>query len=526
MNPPSRFLRLLAPVLLCALAACSTLRTHYVRQETHAIPPRFDTAAARYVQGEVASHPGQSGFGLLISNQNALMSRIVMIDHARHSIDLQYYIFFGDATGRLVAQRLLAAADRGVRVRLLLDDIDIVKEDDLLDALDAHANIEVRLFNPFRFRQRSMLSKAGQFLLEGPRLNRRMHNKTFTVDGMESIIGGRNIGDAYFDADEEFNFRDLDAIAIGPVVEGIAASFDEYWNSDAAFPVRAYSGPDATTYNLAQERVRLTRDARAFSETDYAQALLQDLPEGPSAAQRGPWLWGDAAVVADDPSKVDPAQDGARSHIVRQIGRTLDGAREQALLISPYFIPGDDGEALLEAMAARGVRIKVLTNSLAANDEPAVHAGYVGYRLPMLRAGVDLYEFRPINGEEAESAHGTSSGVSLHAKAMVVDHRHVFIGSMNFDPRSRYLNTEMGVIVDSPDLARAVEAFFEHASSPANAFHVVLAPRPGDAGGKPVVQWIAEDDGIEHRWYHEPEVSAGKRLKVQLLRMLPIEGLL
>lgn len=522
-----RCLAFLLPLLALLLASCSTLRTDFVRKPSEALPPKVDSATTRYVQAEVDAHGGrQSGFRLLVGNRNALMSRIVMIDHARHSIDLQYYIYFNDATGRLVAQRLLAAADRGVRVRVLLDDIDIVKEDELLDALDAHPKIEVRLFNPFRFRQRSILAKAGQFVFEGARLNRRMHNKSFIVDGMQAIIGGRNIGDAYYDVGDDVFFRDLDVLAIGPVVPQIAASFDRYWNSEAAFPVRAYTGEDADRRDLARERARLARDAREFSESDYAQALSFELPEGPSAERKGPWLWGDAAVVADDPDKVDPDEDRKSAHIDRTLRRVLDAAQRSIVIVSPYLIPGEDGEALLVALAARGVDIRALTNSLAATDEAAVHSGYARYRKPLLEAGVDLYEFRPVSGEETQNAYGTSSGVSLHSKALVVDGRRVFIGSMNFDPRSRHLNTELGVIVDSPALGAEIERYFARATAPANAWQVVYEPRPGGRSGRRVLQWIERDGEREKRYDNEPQTSAWKRWQVRIARMLPIEGLL
>jgi putative cardiolipin synthase len=521
---PCRGARLAALALVALLlGACATLRTGLPKPSSSAIPPVADTRSTRYVAAVTQAHPGQSGFRTLVSNTNALMSRIVLADSARHSIDLQYYIFANDATGRLLAQRLLAAADRGVRVRILLDDLDIATEDRVLDALDAHPNIEVRLFNPFRFRQRSLPSKVAQFLLEGPRLNRRMHNKSFIVDGMQAIIGGRNIGDAYFDAGDDVHFRDLDVLAIGPVVPQIASMFDAYWNCDAAFPVSAYTGTDVTAQALARLRQRLARDARAFSQSDYAQAIVDELPNGPSADQRGQWLWGEARLVADDPDKVDPAKDGRVAHIDTQVRAELEAATTQALLVSPYFIPGRDGEKLLESMRARGVDVRVLTNSLAATDEPEVHAGYSRYRKSMLRAGIALYEFRPIDGNTGQHARGRSSGVSLHAKAMVVDHHEVFVGSMNFDPRSRYLNTEMGVLVDSPALAGAVERFFAHASAPENAFHVVLAD---DGRGRGHLRWTATDDGREVSFDTEPGVSAWRRLRVRLLRLLPIEGLL
>lgn len=519
------FFRFFTLGVLGTLCACSTLRTNFVKEPSTALAPLVDTPATRYVQREVAAHPGESGFRLLVSSQNALMSRIVLADQARHSIDLQYYIFANDATGRLLAQRLLAAADRGVRVRILLDDIDIANEDALLDALDAHPNIQVRLFNPFRIRQRSLLSKAGQFVFDGARLNRRMHNKSFIVDGMQAIIGGRNIGDAYFDVGDDVHFRDLDALAIGTVVPEIAASFDAYWNSDAAVPVRAYSGDAATARNLARARAALGRDARAFSDSDYAQALAYELPDGPSAAQRGAWFWGSSRLIADEPSKVDPDEDRRSTHIDHQIRKLLDTAQQQTLLVSPYFIPGDKGTALLATLASRGVDVRVLTNSLAATDEPEVHAGYARYRQRLLAAGIQLYEFRPIGATNTGHAFGRSSGVSLHAKAMVVDHRQVFIGSMNFDPRSRTLNTEMGVIADCPALASAIEEFFTHATTPQNAFHVVLQPESGPLSSR-TMRWIGSDDGKVVAYDHDPDVSAWKRVEVDLLRVLPIEGLL
>jgi putative cardiolipin synthase len=523
-------------VLMAAASGCATLRTDVVKQPSTALAPVVDTPSTRYVHAEVAAHGEKSGFRPLISNTNALMSRIVLTDHAEHSIDLQYYIFANDATGRLVAQRLLAAADRGVRVRILLDDLDIDSEDNLLDALDAHPNIEVRLFNPFRVRNRSVFSKLGQFLLEGRRLNRRMHNKSYIVDGMQAIIGGRNIGDAYFDAGDEIHFRDLDVLVIGPVVPRISSMFDAYWNSDAAFPVTAYRSAPATQQDLAQNRAALAKDAREFAESDYAQAVAEDLPNGPSAERKGEWYWGLATLVADDPDKVDPAQDdhGSDKHkrdnrnrifpIGPQIKAMLDATTKQALLVSPYFIPGKTGTEYLTELAKRGVVIKVLTNSLAATDEPEVHSGYARYRRKLLEAGLDFFELRPAPGQPQQNAHGTSSGVSLHAKTMVVDHRLVYVGSMNLDPRSQLLNTEMGVIVDCPELAASIERFFDRATSPANAFHVVLDRPKGSL--RPKMIWLATDGDKTLRYDSEPDVSMMTKMRVSLMRILPIEGLL
>jgi len=516
-------LRLAALVLFVLPCACAPLRTDQPRPPSYALAPAHGTPLARQVETRLAAHPGQSGFRMLALNTEALASRLELADAADRSIDLQYYIFANDISGRMVASRLLAAADRGVRVRILLDDLDITDGDRLLDALDAHPRIEVRLFNPFRFRARSLLAKASQFLFEAPRLNRRMHNKCFIADGMQAIIGGRNIGDAYFDAGDETHFRDLDVRAIGPVVASSARAFDAYWNSPAAYPVTAYDQRRATGADLARTRANLARSAAAFRRSDFAQDLQRDRTRQPDPDA---WLWGRARLVVDAPAKADPDRPTRGVRIAREVREVLAAAQHRATIVSPYFIPGDRGEALLEGLVARGVKVSVLTNSLAANDEPAVHAGYARYRPALLAAGVSIHEFRPIGGRNAGTAHGRSSGLSLHAKAMVVDGHEVYIGSMNFDPRSRWLNTEMGVIVDSPALAGAVEGFIERASSPRNAFHVEPGPCPGQPAGRARAHWTASDEGRTVCHDDEPDVSMWKRIELQLWRVLPIEGLL
>ena len=524
---------LLRPVavlaVLCLLASgCATLRTDVPRPASSALAPVADTPQTRYIASETGARGNDSGFRALISNKNALMSRIVMIDHAAHSLDLQYYIFDNDATGRLVAQRILAAADRGVRVRILLDDLDIEGQDNLLDALDAHPNIEVRLFNPFRFRNRSVFSKAGQFMLEGRRLNRRMHNKSFIVDGMQAIVGGRNIGDAYFDFDggEQLHFRDLDVIAIGPVVPQISAMFDAYWNSKSAYPVTAYTTVRASAEDLAHLRLALAQDARAFADSDYAQALADDLPNGPSADRKGHWFWGPTELIADDPDKVDPDHTAHARLVDPRLRAMFDASQREALLISPYFIPGENGTKYLTGLVQKGVAIKVLTNALAATDEPEVHAGYSRYRIPLLEAGIDLFELRPVSGKSPQNAHGTSSGESLHAKSMIVDRRKVYVGSMNLDPRSRLLNTETGVIVDCPELAEALAHYFESAIKPENAYRLVLQKPDGSPDSKPVLRWIAVDDGKPVTYDHDPGTSAWTRMRVRMMRAMPIEDML
>ncbi|MGY3038727.1 putative cardiolipin synthase [Rhodanobacter sp. TND4EL1] len=511
-------------LLALSLAAC-TPPAPVVKPVSKALPPATSTPGARYVHAEANRHQDQSGFRLLMRSTNALMSRVALADHAQHSLDLQYYIFDNDATGRLVAQRLLAAADRGVRVRLLVDDINASNAIDLFDALDTHPNIEVRLFNPFATKKPSLLSKATQFVLDTHRLNRRMHNKSFIADGNVAIVGGRNIGDAYFDAGNNTNFRDLDLVAIGPVVEQASQAFDAYWNCDAAYPVKAFSGKHADHYDLAKLRVELAHDARVFAQSDYAQATLEHLPNGPSADRPGSWFWGPATLVADQPSKIEAGPDQAQLRIGPDIKVMTDAAQQELLLISPYFIPGDTGTAYLDALAKRGVTVKVLTNSLASNDEPIVYSGYSRYRRPLLESGVQIYELQPAAGApQPATSGGTSSGVSLHAKAIVVDRQKVFVGSMNMDARSKLLNTEMGIIVDSAPLAAAVTEFFNTATLPEYAYRVSLKADGTAKGG--AMQWQATEQGKPVTYDHDPGVTTSRRVEVQVLKLLPLESLL
>jgi putative cardiolipin synthase len=523
-----RWPRLALLAVAAVAGGCATLRSDYPRTVSSALAPQFDGASGRYVRSEVESHSGQCGFRLLSSGTDALMSRVWLIDHARHSIDLQYFIFANDATGRLIAQRLLAAADRGVRVRLLLDDISLAHEDRLLGALGAHANIEVRVFNPFRTRDPSWPSKLVQLALEGPRLNRRMHNKSLVVDGFVAVLGGRNIGDAYFDAGDDNNFRDLDVLTIGPAVLETAQAFDAYWNSNAAWPLGAFRTTRNASADLATVRPELNGAVRAFAQSDYAQAVLEELPHGATGDRPGRWVWGEATLLADQPQKIEARDDEPALRIGPKVKQAMDGAGSELLLISPYFVPSRAGVRYLTALARRGVAVRVLTNSLASTDDPAAQAGYAHARRELLAGGVELYELQPSAGPRPRHTDPIrSSGVSLHAKAIVVDRRVVFIGSMNLDPRSKLLNTEMGVLADCPQLAGEVAHFFEQAADSHHAFRVRLerhgAPSSTTGGH---LEWSWDDHGTLLSSRDEPEVSATRRLEFDLARLLPIEGLL
>ena len=514
--------------MLSLLAACTTLRGDFTKPVSAALPAPDDTQSARYIDSETKKQAlHASGFRLLTLNTNALMSRVVLASKAERSLDLQYYIFNDDATGKLVAQQLLKAADRGVRVRLLLDDITQDEQVPLFNALDAHDNIEVRLFNPFNTRQPTALSKAAQMLLEFRRLNRRMHNKSFIADNKIAIVGGRNIGDEYFDAGKESNFRDLDLLAIGPVVEQASRSFDAYWNDKAAFPVSAYQGRGNPEAALPVLRAELDKHARTFVNSDYAQAVIEDLPDGATADRRGEWFWGEAVLVADQPGKVEPDEAEVGLRIGTAVQSLLASAQSEVQLMSPYFVPGKEDVKQLIGLVKRGVATRILTNSFAATDQHAVHSGYAAHRKDLLSGGVELFEMKPWAGATVTAnQRDTDAAVSLHAKSLVVDRRLVFIGSMNMDHRSKLLNTEMGFIVDSPKLASAVADFFRTVTLPANAYALALADR--DEQGQPSgeILWRTELDGKPVVLDSEPEVGLLEQAEVMLYKMLPIDGLL
>jgi len=506
-----------------ALTACthSDLRPDYVRQPSAAIPAQADDPLAAYAKRLTTGHGSDSGFRLLSDSVDALLARIALADRATRSIDLQYYLFHSDATGQLLAQHLLAAADRGVRVRVLLDDLHKLGKDDVLRALDGHPHIEIRLFNPFHDRSAGMWSMGKQFAGDFSRLNRRMHNKSFIVDGSYAVIGGRNIGDEYFDASGTSNFRDLDVLSIGPVVTEIIQVFDSYWNSDPSVPIDAFEHEPTTPEQLVAIRQSLADNAREIGQTQYAENVVTRIGDLKREDPATRWAWGEAEFLADDPGKVDPELDRRDLHIAPRIKQWLESAQHRILLVSPYFVPGDKGVAFLAQRRAAGVEVAVLTNSLASTDAGNVYAAYASYRPPLLAAGVDLYELKPDAAHRENERHSIgSSSSSLHAKAMIVDDDHTFVGSMNLDPRSGNLNTEDGVIVTSPALAKELADLFVLATNPAVTYRVRLKE------GTKTVYWETMENGETVLFDKAPHTSGWRRFKASMTRALPIEGLL
>jgi putative cardiolipin synthase len=437
--------------------------------------------------------------------------RVALARAAARSIDIQTFIWKSDETGTLLYEEMLRAAERGVRVRLLLDDINTKGLDPILALLDAQPNIEVRLYNPFVGRGSRALGLLGDF----ERLNRRMHNKSFTVDNQASVVGGRNIANEYFEAGEDLHFADLDVLVVGAAVPAISTQFDLYWNSESAYPARLII--DRSPALGRAEFAQRTQELIAGDGRKYADAIAQTPQAQAMLARELTFEWTTARVVHDDPDKTLGTSEDS-DLLLSRLMTAFGSPAKQFDLVSPYFVPGENGTEALAAMARRGVRVRVLTNSLAATDGVWVHAGYERRRVPLLRAGVELYEIKP--GAETIRARAAELGkhhsrAGLHAKTFGVDQRSVFVGSFNFDPRSAKLNTEMGLVIDSAPLAQRLSAMFDGAS-PALAYRVAL-------GANDSPQWYG---GPGAPLDSEPETSWGRRLMARIFSWLPIEWLL
>lgn len=510
-----RSLRLSLPALsLIALFACgcSSLPERSVAPDHRALPPDSSGRLDELVGPEETQRAGNSGFRLVGHGPEALAIRIHSSALADRSIDVQTYIWHADLTGLYLANELLLAADRGVRVRLLLDDLDARNNNYGLAALAAHPKIHVRLFNPVASR-RGKWSLAGAFLRGGRRLNRRMHNKAWIVDNRIALAGGRNLGNEYFGASDGSNFADLELVMAGPVVRQVSQSFDAFWNDEASYPIGLLS-PEAVTLEALQGiREDLARTSRRASVTDYAALVAAE--NSVTRILSGDWTLGWTAeyrFVSDEPSKVRKKPERGLSRVLPALTAALDTAENSMRIVSPYFVPGREGSDRLVSHAERLESVSVLTNSLAANDVVAVHGGYARYRKRLLKGGVDLWELKPTLTEGVEHCTITSSRASLHAKAASVDDNGVFVGSYNLDPRSTSLNTEQGIFVQSAELAGDFNAVFDQVIASHQAWQVYLSSGH--------LQW---SDGQEI-YYREPEAGLGLRFMAGLMRWLPIQS--
>jgi len=509
--------RFVSLALLLLLAGCATQRFDSTARPApeHAAPAQPDDAFFA-IESQIASLHGTaiSGFKLLDTNEDGLRWRLALIDAARRTIDVQYYLWYGDDSGLLLLERLLEAADRGVRVRMLVDDVNMLLRDAstirLRDQgaalLASHINIEVRLFNPWS--KRGLAARAGEMLTDMRRLNQRMHHKMLVVDNRAAIVGGRNIGDEYLGLNEKFNFHDLDVLGIGPVARQASAVFDTFWNSDWVLPAGSLA-IEATPEDA--ERARAELRSRLSDREDLARfpATAQDWTTE-IAALDGELRPGASEILTDVPQAGGIAQD-----MLEAMRGLMASAGEELLVVNAYIIPSDQGVAILRDLTARGVRSRILTNSLASHDVPAVNSHYKKWRKPILDAGAQLYEMRhdaAIKAAVADTAPVSAKFMGLHSKAMVIDRRRSYIGSMNFDPRSATINTEMGVVIDSPELGDELARLIERDMEPGNSWQV-------ERGDGDSLRWVS-DDAVVAR---QPARSLWQRVADVFFMMFPKE---
>ncbi|MCX7057520.1 MAG: phospholipase D family protein [Proteobacteria bacterium] len=479
--------------------------------------PDAGSALTRALAPALASHPGESGFVPLQYGALAFLARAALADVAEQTLDVQYYIYAADASGIVLAARLIAAARRGVRVRVLVDDNNLTRSEDRLAILTGHPNLEVRVFNPYHNRIRWL--RPLEFLTSFGRVQRRMHNKIFAVDSQLVVVGGRNISDNYFDLNRSVNFSDLELLGAGPIATDSVASFDNYWNSPWAIPIEAFLARTPTLAEADAVAGELTQQASTVDEfREQYEPVREEIHQLVHGAQFP--YWGRAELLADPPEKIDESRN-ATSPLLARVYSLWASARHEVLLESAYFVPLKRGADLIAARAEAGVRVRALTNSLASTDVVPVHASYAKRRRELLAAGVELYEFQA----DAHRRKGErrffkrmGSGNSLHSKVMVIDRELTWVGSFNIDPRSALINTELAVLVDSPALAGAMATFIELDMGPDRAWSLSLEP-PRMRAGRLV--WRGERNGSTVRLTGEPGSTGWQRFVASVMRWIP-----
>ena len=455
-------------------------------------------------------HPDESGVFPLADGLDSFVARLALVAAAEYSVDLQYYLYHADEVGFILTQALITAADRGVRVRMLVDDMATKGKDNVLLLLNQHPNIQLRLYNPFLHRS----FRALDFLSDFGRVNRRMHNKSITADNAASIVGGRNIGSEYFDGNKATNFGDFDLLSIGPVVSEVSQQFDSYWNGALAIPVEHLIKKPLSAKQDAKLRQDHLKRVRQIGDSEYVKRLDKADIIATLRGLEAPWFWGPAKALFDDTNKTLDKLSDQSELLASSLASLLDDANNSITLVSPYFVPGEAGTNMLLSHVARGVDVRVITNSLAATDVVAVHSGYSRYRKALLKGGLEIYEVKARPNAKPGTWKG-SNGASLHAKTFVIDDRQVFVGSFNIDPRSIALNTELGLLVDSHNLALLIDRGITEELS-AKTYRLSLE---ADS-----IRW--HDDEIDTVGSVEPDASIFRRIGAKVMTWLPIEKLL
>ena len=505
--------RLLLVTIISTVGGCASIDFDAPKVASTVLSDTNETYLAKQVSGLAEANPGKAGFFPLQNGIDALAARLLLAARAERSIDAQYYLIKKDVTGNAFILALLNAADRGVRVRLLIDDIFTGGDDAGMAGLDSHPNFEIRVFNPFARRSARFMDGITSF----SRVNRRMHNKSFTADNQITIIGGRNIADEYFGARKDAKFGDLDVVGVGPIVGDVSNMFDAYWNHERAVPVETFADmPDDPAIELRRLRVELEQWRDRIKTSKYAAAVRQQVLEYVDT-DNSSYVWAPYTLAVDSPDKAFKSKAKEAASITTPLRESILSAKKEVIIVSPYFVPLKSGIAAISELQRSGVDVTVITNSLAANNQSSVHGGYAPSRKPLLKSGVRIFEVRPdadIAGSELVAAVGAKA--TLHTKAFIVDRREMFIGSFNFDPRSANINTELGVIIRSPEIATRFASII-NARLPQQTYEVFLNEK-----GK--LRWRGLENGQAVIFDKEPQTTWSQRFAAGFMRLLPFRG--
>jgi len=527
----TKFIIIFAGIIL--LSACAQLPTNYKKEPSYVFSDTGNTTLGKNTLENLKKQPGLSSMYLINEGTDAFFARMALLTTAERSIDVQYYIWHDDLIGKFLFKGIIEAADRGVRVRMLLDDMSLNKNTEaMIYALDQHKNIEVRLYNPFASRSFHL----ADYITDTSRINRRMHNKTFKVDDQVVVLGGRNIGNEYFAADEISNFRDIDVMSIGPIVKDVGKEFDLYWNSLVVYPVKAFGHNKATPVELVQLRIELAEYTESQRDSKYAQDvyntdIYKEAVSGTQKPNPVKLYHGVGKVIYDDPEKSTGKSDKEVVYLKNLMVPYLEKVNHSFELISPYFVPGDGGTKNLIDLVKKGVKVRVVTNSLSSTDGVLAQSGYSRRRIELLKGGVEIYELKTeIKSKASRSLRLKDTAKSgLHAKTYIFDRENIFIGSFNFDPRSADINTEVGVVYEVPEMATfvATKVFDDHLIN--STYRVELEVRHyTDEDGNDIESlepvWIEVKDGKEIRYILDPETSGWRRFTEDFYSVLPVES--
>ena len=516
-------------VFILGLTACAD--TTMVKKAQFAVYPNQSTRLARLIDNAAFTQSGKAGFRLIQNGMEAYAYLLYLIKTADVSLDLQYWSLHQDKTGQVLIHQLLNAADRGVKIRLLLDDFIANGGNANLFTLAQHPNIQVRLYNPIAKRQ---WLRPLSLLTHFNKSNRRMHNKVFIADNQVAIVGGRNVGDAYYLAKPSYFYRDLDVMAIGSATQKVSESFDAYWNARWAVPIKKMNKRLILPIVYKNSRSKLRKQFKRFSKSQYWQALKRYQPESTYRNNRQAFIWANYYVFYDPPSKVAGIKKSSNRFLEKIISDRMKQARNNVNIITPYFVPQKFGLRWTRKLKVHGVKLSVLTNSLAANDFSLSHGAYQNYRIRLLKNGVHLYEFSPYALKQKRQSmywHASPPIARLHAKAVTIDNRYAFIGSVNFTPRSRYLNTEITVFIDSTQITQQLNSSFSQLLGNGNSYKLALRKVENDDEGNEEMDMTTHYQVVWRSLKHQesitdPNAGLFKQFMISVITLLPIEDLL